>query len=113
MMMRFTRKSSRLCWLMHPIKVIQKTILAGKYGSVWNKLSIEHGLLLLNGKMVILFKARKRILKALYIPHNGIDKTRVAARQLYYWPKMNQQFKQLIGSGKIPNGFNKANSVSH
>ena len=51
---------------------------------------------LMNGKMVIPFKARKRILKALHIPHNGIDKTRVAARQLYYWSKMNQQVKQLI-----------------
>ena len=71
---------------------------AREYGTVRNKLSVEQDLLIMNGKIVVPFKARERILQALHVPHNGIVKTRVAARQLYYWPKMNHQIQQLIDS---------------
>ena len=79
-------------------KLIQETIddkeyqiiKAGReYGSVWEKLSVKYILLLVNGKMITPFKAKERILHALHIPNNGIDNIRVAARQLYYWPKMD------------------------
>ena len=59
----------------------------------------------MNGKMVIPFETRERILKALQIPHNGIDKSRVAARQLYYRPKMKQQIRQLIKSWDVYQRF--------
>ena len=81
------------------------------YGSVGNKRSVKSGLLLMNEKMVIPFKARERILNALHIPHDGINKTRVNARQLYYWPKMNQQIKQQIESCDVSQRFDQASSI--
>jgi hypothetical protein len=69
---------------------------AHAYASIWDDISMEHGLLVYNDRIVIPAIARREILDLLHIPHNGIEKTRVAARQLYFWPNMNNEVKQLI-----------------
>ena len=39
---------------------------------------------------------RPRLLEALHLGHSGIAKTRTLARQLYYWPFMNKDIKQMV-----------------
>lgn len=73
------------------------------YGSVWHKLSLfddEEDTLLLydNNRIVVPKLAREEILRLLHIPHAGQVKTRKAAQRLYFWPRINDNIKQLIES---------------
>lgn len=65
--------------------------------SVWDVLSIEDGLILVDGHRIFVpAPARKRILELLHKPHLGLVKSKIAARQLYFWPNMNNDVKQLV-----------------
>ena len=41
---------------------------------------------------------RKRILELLHRGHSGIVKTRQLARQLYFWPGLNNDVKQMVNT---------------
>ena len=69
---------------------------ARAYQSLWDEIRLQDGLLMYGDRIIIPKTSRKRILDLLHIPHNGIEKTRVAARQLYFWPTMNNDIKLLV-----------------
>ena len=57
------------------------------------------GLLVLDGHRIIVPRAmRKEVLRLLHIPHNGIVRTKQAARQRYEWPGMANDIIQLVGA---------------
>jgi hypothetical protein len=66
--------------------------------SIWNKISLEDELLFKGNRIIIPASAQKDILKQLHIAHGGIQKTRSSANQLYFWPGMCNQIKQMIDS---------------
>ena len=71
------------------------------YKSFWDDLSVvgEVGcdIIVYDGtRVVIPTDARKQILKMLHISHSGITKTRKAAQQLYFWPGMSNDIKQMV-----------------
>ena len=77
----------------HPAKQLQ---------SVWDQVSIQDGLLVVDGhKLFVPQKARKNILEKLHIPHCGITKTRQAAADLYYWPGMSTEIKNMIDTCEL------------
>jgi hypothetical protein len=58
--------------------------------SEWDFLSVINGLVLHNCKRIVISSgARKATLQVLHRPHAGVAKTAEAAKQLYFWPKMN------------------------
>ena len=74
-----------------------------RYKEVWHELSLHVedsesvALMLYQGdRIVIPVKYRQEVLKLLHLPHAGITKTRKAAQQLYYWPSMSTDVKQLV-----------------
>jgi len=74
---------------------------AKAYGSVWDSLSPvsddKDSLLLLDGhRLVVPQKGRKDALKRLHAGHCGILKTMQLAKELYYWPGMNNSVKQMV-----------------
>jgi hypothetical protein len=71
---------------------------ARQYSSVWSDLSVyDDGLIVLDGSRIVIPETeRGRILELLHLPHNGQTKTKVAARQLYYWPTMNNEITLMV-----------------
>ena len=69
------------------------------YKSIRDDISIHpDGTLLLYqcDRIIVPITERPRILELLHMGHSGITKTRRLARQLYYWPYMSRDIKDLI-----------------
>ena len=65
-------------------------------------LSVEHGIVLLDAKRIVVpVPAVKEILKRLHFSHSGYNKTYEYARQMYYWPGMCNDIKQMVTSCKF------------
>jgi hypothetical protein len=79
-------------------KTLPPTHPARAYSSVWQDLSLyDDGLIILdNRRIVIPDSQRSSVLKLLHLPHNGQTKTKEAARQLYYWPTMNNEITLMV-----------------
>ena len=73
---------------------------ANQLKSVWAELSLlddeEETLMLIGDRIVVPRAARERVLQLLHVPHQGITRTRAAAREAFFWPGMNNEVKQLI-----------------
>ena len=83
------------------VKRLPATDPLGAYKSVWDDLSIyEDGklILYLTDRIFVPRTDRKRILELLHRGHSGIVKTRQLARQLYYWPGLNNDIKQMVNT---------------
>jgi hypothetical protein len=59
-------------------------------------LSIDDGLVLYNGRIVVPQAARRDILKKLHSSHQGITRTKRRARQALYWPGMSNDIVLLV-----------------
>ena len=68
--------------------------------SVWDRISIfKDTLLCIDGKKIIVPpKARADILATLHLPHAGLSKMRQNAAELFFWPGMNADIKNLVES---------------
>ena len=71
------------------------------YAAVWPHLSLydeeDATLVLLHGiRVVVPRRARPEILRKLHMSHAGQIKMYQNARQLYYWPSMKNQIKQMV-----------------
>lgn len=75
---------------------------ARKYKNIWSELSIletndsASRLLTWGDRIIIPASARAGILERLHIPHQGVIKTLLQAKRLYYWPGMANEIKQVI-----------------
>ena len=70
---------------------------AKQYASIWENISLDvSGLLLFNDRIIVPRDCRKEILEALHIAHTGISKTRKNAKQLYYWPGLNEEIRKKL-----------------
>ncbi|KAK3887563.1 hypothetical protein Pcinc_008269 [Petrolisthes cinctipes] len=61
-----------------------------------NELTTQNGLVFKGAKLVIPQAARRRILCDLHTSYGSIEATRRRARDLYFWPRMNQQVTDLV-----------------
>ena len=68
--------------------------------SLWDYISIfDESLAVVNDdRVVVPGAARDNILRLLHIPHTGVNKTLANARQLFYWPGMANDVRQIVGS---------------
>jgi hypothetical protein len=72
------------------VKSISDRHPSAELRSEWDFLSVINGLVLHNCKRIVISSgARKATLQVLHRPHAGVAKTAEAAKQLYFWPKMN------------------------
>jgi hypothetical protein len=79
-------------------KTLPTTHPARAYSSVWPDLSLyEDGLIILDGRRIVILDSQwSSVLDLLHLPHNGQTKTKEAARQLYYWPTMNNEITLMV-----------------
>ena len=64
----------------------------------WNfrdELAIENGIIFKGSRILIPPTMHKELLKHLHIGHQGIEKTRMLARETIYWPDMNKDIEKL------------------
>ena len=67
------------------------------YRGVWDNLSIINGLLVLDGhRIVVPPESYNKILLRLHAAHQGITKTKLKARQAFYWPTMNNDITLMV-----------------
>ena len=71
--------------------------------SCWHNLSLrDEGLIAYDSSRILVpVTARREILRILHEPHAGIGKTRANAKQLYFWPSMNNEIKTLVDSCQL------------
>ena len=93
--------------LLNAVKTMDKTQLKNlpdsdpiaPYKSVWDELSVHHqGQLVLyqTDRIVVPASERPRLLDLLHRGHSGIGKTRQLGRQLYYWPGLSNDIKNMV-----------------
>jgi hypothetical protein len=65
--------------------------------SEWDYISVINGLVVHNCKIIVIPRgAREATLQVLHRSHAGVAKTAEAAKQLYFWPKINEHIKNMI-----------------
>lgn len=72
-------------------------------------LQIEGDLLFMNHKLVVPESLRQKFLNLIHIPHLGIEKTKLRARQIFYWPKMANDIEKLINDCSICQKYRPSN----
>ena len=74
--------------------------LSKPFKSVWDNISIidtsSGRLQAMGGRMVIPVKKRKDILAQLHFTHQGIEKTRLVAKEAYFWPGIASDIKSTV-----------------
>ena len=66
------------------------------YWTFHEELTIEDGLILKGTQIIILHKKREAILKQIHDSHLGLTKCKLRAKQVVYWPGLNDQLEQLV-----------------
>jgi hypothetical protein len=72
-----------------------------EYRPYWlhrSELSIENDCILLGNRVVVPQNLRKVVLQALHKIHSGIVQTKALARSYIWWPQLNEDIEELIGS---------------
>ena len=70
-----------------------------KFKPFWTfreELTIEDGLILKGTRIVIPSKKQDAILKLIYEGHLGLTKCKLCAKEIVYWPGLNEQLEKLI-----------------
>ena len=71
-----------------------------RFSNIWNDLSVFDNTLIVwdDSRIIIPQTSRKSILNKLHESHSGISKTKLLAKQLYFWPGINKDIEKLIGN---------------
>ena len=66
------------------------------YKKLLPHLSVHDGLVLYGARIIIPRASRRDILRQLHVPHQGIERSKQRARQLFYWPGMNADIQSSV-----------------
>ena len=66
-----------------------------EYWSFRDELSVENGIILKGERVVIPEPLRQQILEKLHTGHLGIEKTKLRAKGIVYWPRINECIERL------------------
>ena len=81
------------------INTVHRDHPAKLFSNIWHDLSVDNGLIIKDGcKIVVPRSCRKRILQLAHGSHSGISKTRALLNEIYYWPGMNSDAKNMVES---------------
>ena len=80
---------------------VEKGDLAAELHPFWsarNDLTTDDGLVLRNQRLVIPRSMQREVLDELHASHQGQTKTKRRARQVVYWPRINQDIDNIVSS---------------
>lgn len=79
------------------------------YQTFVEELCVIDGLIFKGDRIVVLRKLRKELLKKIHYCHLGVEKCKNRAREIVYWPGMNQQIENVVNSCDSCMRFKNAN----
>lgn len=79
-----------------------------EYWSVRDEINQQDGILLRGERLIVPSSLRKEMLHRIHESHFGIERCKRRARDVLYWPGMNDQIAQLISRCDICQRFRKA-----
>ena len=80
------------------------------YWSFRDMLGIEDGVIFKGKQVVIPSSMQPELLKQLHVGHQGIEKTRLLARETIYWPGINDDISKMIKTCPLCQEFQEANT---
>ena len=87
---------------------------AKPYKSVWNNISLVDTsggrILAMDGRIIVPTSKRKEIMAQLHETHQGIEKSRLAAKEAYFWPGISSDIKSLIEGCEVCQKFRPSQS---
>ena len=96
------------------LKVLKETVSKGwpsrqsscrpELKPYWNfreELSVHKGMILKGSRIVIPRAMRKEILRKIHVGHLGREKCKHRARQVVFWPQMNQDIDNIVSSCEV------------
>lgn len=66
------------------------------YYNLREKIYLSNELLFLENKIIVPSNLRQEMIQLVHKPHFGIQKTKMRARQLFYWPKIDKDLEYFI-----------------
>lgn len=66
------------------------------YFNLRSKIYLSNNLLFLDNKIIVPTCLRQEMLTLVHKPHFGIQKTKLRARQLFYWPLLNNDIEEFL-----------------
>ena len=90
----------------------RKELVEAKLKSFWkfrSELFLEDNLIFFNERIIIPSSMRAEILKQLHTNHPGIEKTKSRARQIVYWPGINEDIENKIAKCGICQKYRNCN----
>ena len=67
-----------------------------EYWNIKEEISVCYDLLLRNDKLIVPSSLREEMLSQIHSSHLGIEKCKRRARDLLFWPRMNQQIADMV-----------------
>lgn len=80
------------------------------YHTFADELCVINGLIFKGDRIVVPRKLRKDLLNKIHYCHLGVEKCKNRAREIVYWPGMNQQIENIVNSCDSCMRYKKANS---
>lgn len=80
------------------------------YHTFADELCVIDGLIFKGDRLVVPRKLRKELLNKIHYCHLGVEKCKNRAREIVYWPGMNQQIENIVNSCDSCMRYKKANS---
>ena len=84
-----------------PVEKYKYPSAISEYWKNRDELSYVNGIILKGMKIVIPHKLRREMLAKIHVGHLGIEKCRRRAREVLYWPGMNQSISEMVKSCSI------------
>lgn len=80
------------------------------YFALRENIYLSNDLLFLNNKIIVPSKLRKEMLELIHKPHFGIVKSKLRARQIFYWPRLSNDIEDYIAKCEVCQLNRKSNS---
>lgn len=81
-----------------------------KFHKIKDEISVNEELLFFGDKLIVPAKFRGQIIDMLHASHLGVEKTRLRARRLFYWPGMSKDIEKQIQMCRICEKHRYSNS---
>ncbi|XP_064423636.1 uncharacterized protein K02A2.6-like [Latimeria chalumnae] len=89
----------------------QRSAVEPSIREYWNyrdEISMNEGLLLKGDKLIVPDSMRKEMLDKLHSSHFGIEKCRIRAGDILFWPGMNKQIAKIISKCSTCNSYQRS-----
>jgi len=78
------------------------------YWNLRNEIFVEDGLLIYEDRVIVPEALRYKVLQTLHAGHQGVEKTKLRARQVVYWLGINSKIQNLVSACRVCERYSAA-----